>query len=560
MSRLVPAIPPAPPVRAPRKGAAPPAPKAASPIITILQVEQTRRARFDPLPNLTPQGLVTYLQQFGYGYLGMASRTWDAMERRDDRLMAVVPKAKSALARYGYEIVTPDNLRDGQKAEAAAHKEALEFFYGNLEAINAIDENETGGFSLFARQKADAIGKRYSVHEVIWQPLSDGLTAQVRHAPLWFFENITGRLRFLPLDGAGEGIQMNPLAWHVSAGPGLMEACSVLYLYKHFPLQDWLGYSEKFGFPAVLGKTDAAIGTPEFQAMQAAVASFGNDFGAVVNAGDSLELIERRGGGDKTPFEGLIERSDRAMSILWRGADLGTQSHQGGGQGQGASLQQDETDKLDSDRAAWLAESLIGLSRQVIAFQFGAGVRPLAYLRIKTEVKKDVQLEVAVDTFLLTNGAPLAVDDVLERFGRQRPPKDAELLKAPAAAGAETAKEDQTEATITKAINEARAIVIDKGDAAAAKLQAETLRQVGAALKADRAAINNRLEQIAAIDDLDLRKAALNKLRRDLPELLKAINADPAAGRVLAAGMVPAFFNGIAEGEMQTPEGLTQQL
>ncbi len=311
-------------------------------------------------------------------------------------------------------------------------------------------------------------------------------------------------------------------------------------------VRGWLGYSEKFGFPAVLGKTDAAPGTAEFQAMQAAVAAFGNDFGAVVNTGSSLELVERRGG-DKTPFEGLIQRADQSMSILWRGADLGTQSHQGAGRGQGASLQSDETDKLDGDRAAWLGESLIGLSRQVIALQFGAGVRPLAYLKIKTEVKRDIQLDIAVDEFLLSNGAPLAVDDAMERYGREQPPEGATLLKAVVpATTAETGAENNT-ATLERAANDAQG----KSAAVSGQLQSATAQQVAAALTKDRAPLRERLEAIAGIEDDDVRHAALVRLRGDLPALLKQINVEPAAGKVLAGAMSAAFFNGVVESETQ---------
>lgn len=35
-------------------------------------------------------------------------------------------------------------------------------------------EEETGGFSLLVRQMVDAIGKRDSVHEIVWEPGEDG--------------------------------------------------------------------------------------------------------------------------------------------------------------------------------------------------------------------------------------------------------------------------------------------------------------------------------------------------------------------------------------------------
>ena len=441
--------------------------------ITAERVETSLRSRFDPLPSLSPRRLVQYLQQFDYGYLDLAARTWDAMERRDDRLASVSAKAKSALARYGFEVRQRPNLPLALREEAARHQAALEHLYTHCTVTNAVREDETGGFSLLVRQMADAIGKRYSVHEIVWEPGADGqLTATFRHAPLWFFEATTGRLRYKLQDGAATGVPMDPDAWLVTVGDGIMEACSVLWIYKHLPLRDWLAFSEKFGMPYLLGKTQAIFNSAEWQAMAAALRGFGHDGAAVVGGADDIVPVPMGAGSETTPFPGLVERSERAMSILWRGADLGTQAHSGTGQGQGASLQADETQALDEDRAAWLTESLAAVSRTAIRYLFGEGVPPLAYVRLRTEVKRDIQLDLAVDAFLLSNGAPVGVADVLARYGRPTPGADEPLLRPPPAAGGGdggggakgAASEDATRASIERAANGAEAARVAAGN------------------------------------------------------------------------------------------------
>ncbi len=429
---------------------------AAAATITAERVARSIRTRFDPLPSLNPRLLAQYLQQFEYGYLEPAARTFDAMERRDDRLASVAGKARNALARYGFEVLIADgNFTKAQKAEAQRHKVALEFLYGNCTATNAVREDETGGFSLLVRQMADAIGKRYSVHEIVWEPREDGtLTATFRHAPLWFFEAITGKLRFKPQDGVAEGVPMDPDAWLVTVGDGIMEACAVLWMFKHLPLRDWLGYSEKFGMPYLLGKTGAAFNSAEWNAMAAALRGFGSDGAAVIGGADDIVPVQAGVASESTPFPGLVERSDQAMSILWRGADLGTQSHSGTGKGQGASLQEDETAALDEDRAAWLTESLLPVSRTAIRYLFGPGATPLAYVRIKTSVRKDIQLDLAVDAFLLNNGAPLSLAGTLERYGRPLPGPGETLLHPSLGGGAKgAASEDTVEASLERAAN-----------------------------------------------------------------------------------------------------------
>lgn len=411
------------------------------------RIARSIQSRFQPLTGLTPQRLVAQLDAFNAGYLADAARTWDAMLRRDDRLPALAQKRYSAIARYGFDVVTVDCDGDeAQEAEAKAHAEVIEFFLNHLTATNALDENERGGFQLLVRQMATGVGMRYAVHEIVWQPMADGLTATFRHVPLWFFENRTGRLRFLQQDYGIEGVDMPENEWLVTVGTGLMEASSVAWMYKRLPLRDWLAYSEKFGFPGVLGETDAPLNSPEWKAMEAAVRAFANDFSAVVSKGSGIQLVETKGSGD-LPFEPLIERMDKALAIMWRGGDLGTASGQGA-DNTGASLQGEETDLLEQDDAAWLSEVLqTSVIRQVIEYHFGMGVRPLAYVQIRTRDRKDTRMDLDVFRELAGLGVPLAVDDVLERFGLSRPRPDQELLSAKA----ETLKAEKLKTEPSKA-------------------------------------------------------------------------------------------------------------
>ncbi len=236
-----------------------------SDLITPERIQFSLRARFNPLPSLTPQLLASYLDSFRLGFFRNTALTWDAMERRDYKLQAVAPKRKKAVSRHGWEILT---LNDSPAAQQ--QKLALEYFYNHLTATTALEENETGGLALLIRQMMDAVGKRYAVHEIVWQPgagtpspaagsFTPSLTATFRFCPLWWFEGTRGRLRFLSSEFAIYGDDMAPGGWLVTVGDGIMEACSVAYVFKHLPLRAWLNYSEKFGTPGILGQTDAAL-------------------------------------------------------------------------------------------------------------------------------------------------------------------------------------------------------------------------------------------------------------------------------------------------------------
>ena len=399
-------------------------------LITPERIQTSIRARFNPIPSLTPQLLGAYLESFRVGFFRNIALTWDAMERRDYKLQAVAPKRKKAVARRGWEILTLDD-----SPLAAQQKLALEFFYNHLTATNALEENETGGLSLLIRQMMDAVGKRYAVHEIVWQPVPSStprsalatprLTATFRFCPLWWFENTKGHLRFLPTEFAVFGVDMERGGWLVTVGDGIMEACSVAYMFKTMPLRDWLNCSEKFGMPAIVGRTTAALDSPEWNAFANAVKNFSQDWSAVVNRDNAIELIEPKSSGEG-PFAPLVEKMDRAITTLWRGGDLGTMSAHNAA---GASLQSDESDILEMDDAQMIGETLDAqVSKYVLQYHFGDAPR-LAYLKIRAADKRDVDQSLKIDQFLLQAGAPIAVTDALARYDRPAPKAGAELLK-----------------------------------------------------------------------------------------------------------------------------------
>ena len=339
-------------------------------------VQLALRSRFNPLRGLTPQLLSVYLDNFLLGFVAYAALVWDQIEKRDDVIRNVASKRKKAIAKFQRQ-----SFPDDDSAEAAAHAQALDQFYDNITVVNALDQNETGGFPLLVRQMMDAVGKYYAVHEIVWQPRADLLTAELRFVPLWFFENRSGRLQFLKLPlGGADGEPLEPGGWMITKGDGIMEACSIAYMFKNMPLKDWVSYSDKYGTPGVLGQTNAAKGSEAGEALKAAVASFGQNWSGVIYGADGsikepISLITASGEGS-LPFPPLVERMDRALASLWRGSDLSTMS----ADNQGASLQQDESDILLEDDAALITETLRQyIDRWVIWQKFGvksAGLVP----------------------------------------------------------------------------------------------------------------------------------------------------------------------------------------
>ena len=400
--------------------------------LTPERIQMSIRLRFNPIRQLTPELLAQHLDSFRLGYFRNAALAWDAMERRDTRLQTVAPKRKKSVARRGWEILTLDD-----SPAARAQKEQLEYFYNHLTATTALEPDEHGGTSLLIRQMMDAIGKRYAVHEIIWQPSPNRLTATFRFCPLWWFEGTRGKLRFLLNEFDVHGQDMEDGGWLVTVGDGLMEACSVAYMFKHLPLRDWLAFSEKFGMPGLLGKTEATVDSPEWNDLADAVRNFSTDWAAVCSTGNDIEMIETKNPGAQ-PFEPLVARMDEEMTRLWRGSDLATSSK---AHGTGASLQANESEILEADDAQLISETLTAqVSRHVLRYFFGDAPQ-LAYLKIRSNQNQDIDQDLKVDRFLLSAGFPVAKTDAAERYNRALPANGEDLLTArikPAVSTAET--------------------------------------------------------------------------------------------------------------------------
>lgn len=386
--------------------------------------------QYNPLRSLTPETLIGAIENYRLGYIKDAAKIWRGLEEQDDSIRPVSAKRKAKAARLQWEIIT---IQGAPEAESARHAEALTDFYNHLVAVDVLKRNRTGGVSLLVRQMMDAINMGWSVHELVWRPNGKSLSAEARFVPLHFFEHRTGTLRYLETDSAYDGVDMAPGEWLVTAADPLMIAGSICAFYRGQPLKDWIAFCDKFGIPGVIGSVDGQPGSDAWLAMETAVASIVTDWAAVKSHGDTIELLETKGGAAALPHPPLMAYLDKKIIVLWLGADLATQS--AGNEAVGASLQGDETDTLVEDDAALISETLNEqVDRFVLQWHFGDGVTPLAYFRLQAPKKRNITTELAVDDWLLRSGAPVTVRSILERYGRPVPEAGDELLTPPAPA------------------------------------------------------------------------------------------------------------------------------
>lgn len=402
------------------------------PAIGADRVRLEKSQRFNPLANWTPDVLTRQLTAFARGEIRDLAWVMEWLEQHDDTISAVAPKAKSAVSRHGYDVVLKQEIPEELRQMADDQRGMLQGFYDSIEAGHAIDQDLAGGMRLLVSQVMDAHGKGYAAHHVIWSRTPQGLRARLVFVPAWFFEATEGRLRFLRGAFDTRGVELDEMggrsAWMISRGRGIMPACAIARMFKQIPLQDWLTYCDRHGMPAFIGKTGAAKGSTGWQDLYEAVTNIGSEFGAVMNTGDSIDVLSLTAAGD-LPYEKLIDRMDRAIVRLWRGGDLSTMSRDNG---TGSNPQSDETDELDADNAAWVGETIDRvLTRQVVADRFGPAAPVLVELQIRTAVRQDVTKDLEIIRGARDMGVPISKSWVVDKLGLVLADDEADTLAAP---------------------------------------------------------------------------------------------------------------------------------
>ena len=501
-------------------------PNKTQPRMDAERVRQALQGGVASVRGLTPETLNRALENFGMGYLRDAALLWQKAKDRDDTIKAVSEKRELDAALLDWEILPIDD-----SPAAALHKAALEEFYNNLTATHALDQNQRGGVSTLIRQMMHAVGHKYAVHEIVWEPgAASGLTAEFRFVPLQFFENTLGRLRYMTRDHAASGEDLEEGGWMVTTGAGLMEACSIAYLFKNLPLKSWLIFCDKFGQPGLHGETSAAKGTDEWNAMRDALANFAQDWALITSAGSKVNPIEVNATG-VAPHQSLVDRMDRAIARLWRGADLGTMSQ--GGEAVGSNPQESETDILAAADALIVSETLQHyVDEWVIRYRFG--VAPLAYFQLQPRTRVNQEMELKIDEALIAWGVPRGKKDLLAKYNRPEPDGGDELATAPAAAPSPFGGS----ALANEAATAGRDAIFG------ANVQAAVL----AARRPVFRPLAERLAALAAAPDEAARAALALKLKADSARLYAdVVAAAPDLARPVQEAIGTALISGFAE-------------
>lgn len=514
-----------------------------------------RQVRYNPLRSLTPERLASALDSWEAGWLRDAGLIFETIGKRDAICTTVLGKRKRKVSRCQWQVTLREDIEEADQPEAEAHKKTLEFFYRNLAVTDATNLNLLTRVGGLAKQMMTAALQDFAAHEILWKPLEGGLTAELRFVPIYFFENRTGRLRFVGPESRADGIPLDENGWMITCLEGVGPALATCYMVRRLYMQDALSTSDKFAVPAVLGETNHKKGSPEATAFENAIANFGSEFvGCIFNSDGSIKdpiKIIQAATAAGIPQQAMIDYMDRLITILCQGGDLGTLSRE---DSQGASLQGEESGAMVDDDCATISEVLnIQLDALVIRMVHG-DVEPLAKFEFIAPGAKDQTKDLAIDEGLQRLGVVQKPEDLAERYDREHD----ETLAAEKAAKA------QAIATATAKAEESRQPSEPGGSRSQAKPNG--VRAGSSAPPVEEAAENEGSPQLdMEIQELELALAvrrARKALAADLQPLGDALFAAYQAGDGAAmrgalrkiSKTMPEFLQGGALAELMAEQ------
>lgn len=378
--------------------------------------------------NLTPARLSAMLEEAGRGnaddYLTLA----EEMEEREPHYAAVLGTRKRAVSRLPVMVESAsDDAEDVRIADDVRELIARP------------------GFRLLRKDMLDALGKGYSVHEIVWERGKKWLPSFEIRDPRWFrWDRDTGRsLRLKHESDPINGIPLAPYKWIVHRPSlktglpirgGLARLVAFAWLCKSYAQKDWNAFAEIFGLPLRIGRYGPGASKGDIAILRHAVASLGSDAAAILPQSMAIEFHEaaKTSGGDL--FKTLCEYLDRQISKAVLGQTMTTDAQSTGLGSNNASVHNEVRDDIRDDDAQDAEETLNrDLVVPYVILNFGPRDN---YPRITFPIREPEDLVALVKnvTALVPFGLRVEESVMRDRLGFPEPDKDALLLQAPAKA------------------------------------------------------------------------------------------------------------------------------
>lgn len=259
---------------------------------------------------LTPSGLAAILRNAADGDHDAFLVLAEEMEERDLHYACEMGKRKLAVARLPISVESySDDARDIELADAVR------------------DLVRRPGFRNLIKELLDALGKGFSVCEIMWDRSGSKWrpAEYIWRDPRFFTFDRVGRTQIRLRDAANlaEGIELPGYKFirhlpRIKTGipirGGIARLAAWAFMCKGYTIKDWLAFAEVFGMPLRLGKYDAGASEADKAVLRMAVANLGTDAAAIFPRSMEIELVEAGKSGSTDFFQRLADYLDTQVS------------------------------------------------------------------------------------------------------------------------------------------------------------------------------------------------------------------------------------------------------
>lgn len=377
---------------------------------------------------LTPARLAAILRAAAEGEMRDFLIVAEEMEEREPHYFSVLSTRKRALTEL-VPIIT------------AATEEAHD-----VEIADAVRELvEDPRFTLMIGDLTDALGKGYSVVEILWQHTSsrwDIADYKWRDPTFFTFDRHTGsELRLASSSAEGEPLAPYTFITHfprlksgLPGRGGLARLALWSFMLKSYTLKDWMAFLEVYGMPFRIGKYGPGATNEEKAALLRAVRDIAGDAAAMMPESMSVEFHETKASTGSNAFESKARYIDEQLSKIVLGQTTTTDAISGG---HAVSKEHNEVrhDILRSDSRVLAATIQRDVIEPFVAFNFGPQEN---YPRLSYPVEEAEDLKALMENTerYVRLGGKVSSSEVRDKLGWSDPAEDDELLAAPRA-GAE---------------------------------------------------------------------------------------------------------------------------
>jgi phage gp29-like protein len=287
---------------------------------------------------------------------------------------------------------------------------------------------------------SDAIGKGYSVNEIMWDTSPTHVwPAEIiwRHQRDFEVSWEDGETIWLRCDAGFAPLARHKFLLHAhktksggAARSGITRLIAFMWMFSTFTLKDWALFVQGYGLPVRLGRYGAEASESDKRTLWRAVRGIAGDLAAIIPKSMEMEFIEAKGANDGAKlFPERANWLNYEVSKLVLGGTAGTDAIAGGhAVGQEHRSAEQDVEKFD---AMLLAGNI---NRQIVqpsvAFTFGPQT---GYPRIKIGTKEQVPLSdvIAAVADLGPLGFKTKASEVRDRLQLTAPEGDDEVIGTP---------------------------------------------------------------------------------------------------------------------------------